>query len=268
MAERHADLKIPAGVSPHQAFVQILDPATGTGTFLVEVIDLIHRTMVAEWQAEGHREKQIVGLWNEYVPKHLLPRLHGYELMMAPYAIAHLKIGLKLHETGYLFGSDQRARIYLTNALEPGTTSARQMEFKHLIPALAHEAEAVQEIKTNHRFTVIAGNPPYANYSANLALEARRIVDRYRNFRGVPIRERNQLQFERNIQDDFVKFMAIAEDLVGACRTPHLRGRVLRTTSYSRIGTSAASARRRTLSQRHRHRRPNRHAPRPTAPRP
>jgi hypothetical protein len=216
MAERHADLKIPAGVSPHQAFVQILDPATGTGTFLVEVIDLIHRTMVAKWQAEGHREKQIVGLWNEYVPKHLLPRLHGYELMMAPYAIAHLKIGLKLHETGYLFGSDQRARIYLTNALEPGTTSARQMEFKHLIPALAHEAEAVQEIKTNHRFTVIAGNPPYANYSANLALEARRIVDRYRNFRGVPIRERNQLQFERNIQDDFVKFMAIAEDLVGA----------------------------------------------------
>ena len=53
------------------------------------------------------------------MPKHLLPRLHGYELMMAPYAIAHLKIGLKLYETGYRFGSDERARIYLTNALEP-----------------------------------------------------------------------------------------------------------------------------------------------------
>ena len=53
------------------------------------------------------------------MPKHLLPRLHGYELMMAPYAIAHLKIGLKLSETGYRFGSDERARIYLTNALEP-----------------------------------------------------------------------------------------------------------------------------------------------------
>ena len=61
------------------------------------------------------------------MPKHLLPRLHGYELMMAPYAIAHLKIGLKLYETGYRFGSDERARIYLTNALEPWakTTPAR-----------------------------------------------------------------------------------------------------------------------------------------------
>ena len=53
------------------------------------------------------------------MPKHLLPRLHGYELLMAPYAIAHLKIGLKLYETGYRFGSDERARVYLTNALEP-----------------------------------------------------------------------------------------------------------------------------------------------------
>jgi len=213
MAERHADLKIPDGVSPDQAFVQILDPATGTATFLVEVIELIHRTMVAKWQAQGHREKQIVELWNEYVPKHLLPRLHGYELMMAPYAIAHLKIGLKLHETGYRFESDERARVYLTNALEPATDRQLTLDF---LPALAHEAEAVNKIKTNHRFTVIVGNPPYANYSANLAPEARSIVDRYRDFRGAPIRERNQLQFERNIQDDFVKFIAIAQDLVGA----------------------------------------------------
>src|SRR3984885_6952068 len=64
------------------------------------------------------------------------------------------------------------------------------------------------------RFTVIVGNPPYANYSANLSPEARRIVDKYRNFLGVPIRERNQLQFERNIQDDFVKFVSIAQDLI------------------------------------------------------
>ena len=64
-------------------------------------------------------ELELPGLWNAYVPTHLLPRLHGYELMMAPYAIAHLKIGLKLFETGYRFGSDERARIYLTNALEP-----------------------------------------------------------------------------------------------------------------------------------------------------
>ena len=71
-------------------------------------------------------------------------------------------------------------------------------------------------IRREHRFTVVIGNPPYANYSANLSPETRKIVDKYRNFRGAPIRERNQLQFERNIQDDFVKFISIAEDFLGA----------------------------------------------------
>ena len=78
------------------------------------------------------------------MPKHLLPRLHGYELLMAPYAIAHLKIGLKLYETGYRFGSDERARIYLTNALEPANDKQLTLSF---LPALAHEAQAVNEIK-------------------------------------------------------------------------------------------------------------------------
>lgn len=214
ITKRHKGLKVPNGVSPEQDFVQILDPATGTGTFLVEVIDLIQKTMVVKWKAQGHGEKKIEALWNEYVPLHLLSRMHGYELLMAPYAIAHLKIGLKLYETGYRFGSEERARIYLTNALEPAYDSSGTFEFA--IPALAHEAAAVNEIKRHKCFTVVIGNPPYANYSANLSPVARRIVDKYRNFRGVPIRERNQLQFERNIQDDFVKFISIAQDIVGA----------------------------------------------------
>ena len=158
MAKRHNDLKIPEGTPPDQAFVQILDPATGTGTFLVEVIDLIHRTMVEKWKAQGHGEKKIQALWNEYVPEDLLPRLHGYELLMAPYAIAHLKIGLKLYETGYRFGSDERARVYLTNALEPPGDGQFTLDF---LPALAHEAQAVNEIKLRQRFTVVVGNPPY-----------------------------------------------------------------------------------------------------------
>ena len=87
---------------------------------------------------------KIQTLWNEYVPKHLLPRLHGYELLMAPYAIAHLKIRLKLFETGYRFESDERARVYLTNALEPAGDKQLTLDF---LPALAHEAEAVNEIK-------------------------------------------------------------------------------------------------------------------------
>ena len=100
--------------------------------------------------------------------------------------------------------------MYLTNALEPARDFSGTFEFA--IPALAHEAQAVNAIKRVHRFTIVIGNPPYANYSANLSPEARKIVDKYRNFRGVPIRERNQLQFERNIQDDFVKFVSIAQD--------------------------------------------------------
>ena len=158
MAKRHEDLTIPEGISPTQAFVQILDPATGTGTFLVEVIDLIHNTMFEKWKARGHVEEEIQTLWNAYVPKHLLPCLHGYELLMAPYAIAHLKIGLKLYETGYRFESDERARVYLTNALEPAGQGQLTLDF---LPALAHEAEAVNEIKRNRRFTVVIGNPPY-----------------------------------------------------------------------------------------------------------
>ena len=107
-------------------------------------------------------------------------------------------------------------RIYLTNSLEPRSDYKAQREFEDWAPALAHEAAAVNTIKRHERFTVVLGNPPYANYWANLTPEARRIVDKYRNFRGVPIRERNQLQFERNIQDDFVKFISIGEDFIAA----------------------------------------------------
>jgi len=221
MLTKHADMKLPfltdepgekRTISPDEPFVQILDPATGTATFLVEVVDVIHRTLTSKWRLERLTEAQQRTAWNEYVPKHLLPRLHAYELMMAPYAIAHMKIGLKLAETGYRFATEERARIYLTNALEPWVRQLPMIGFE----ALAQEAAAVNEIKRHKRFTVIIGNPPYANYSANLSPIARRIVDKYRNFRGVQIRERNQLQFERNIQDDFVKFISIAQDLVDA----------------------------------------------------
>ena len=131
---------------------------------------------------------------------------------MAPYAIAHLKIGLKLYESGYHFRNDECARIFLTNALEPASDTQMTMDF---LPALAREAQAVNNVKCDQRFTVVIGNPPYANYSANLSPECRRIVDKYRNFHNTPIRERNQLQFERNIQDDFVKFVSTAQDIIG-----------------------------------------------------
>jgi predicted helicase len=214
MAQRHKDLKTPDGVDPDQAFVQILDPATGTGTFLVEVIDLIYKSLVAKWKAQGHGDKRIEALWNEYVQKHLLPRLHGYELLMAPYAIAHLKIGLKLYETGYRFGSDERVRVYLTNTLEPAHDFSGT--FKFAIPALAHEAQAVNEIKRRQRFTVLVGNPPYAGWSANLTTTARAIVNKYKFMGDERIKEKGALQFEKNLQDDYVKFFAWSESTATA----------------------------------------------------
>ncbi len=218
MAKRHKDLKIPEGIPAGHAFVQILDPATGTGTFLVEVIDLIHKTLVAKWKAQGHGEKKIEALWNEYVPKHLLPRLHGYELLMAPYAIAHLKIGLKLYETGYRFGSDERARVYLTNALEPASDIG-QMKLEGILPALAHEAQAVNEIKRKQRFTVVIGNPPYSHLSSNLTSEMMAIVEPYKFIAGQRLIEKGALSFQKNLQDDYVKFIRLAEVAIASATT-------------------------------------------------
>lgn len=213
MAKRHKDLKIPAGVSPDQDFVQILDPATGTGTFLVEVIDFIHKTLVAKWKAQGYGEKKIDALWNEYVPKHLLTRLHGYELLMAPYAIAHLKIGLKLYETGYRFDSDERARVYLTNALEPASTRQLVLDF---LPALAHEAQAVNDVKLHQPFTVVIGNPPYSGISSNMtpwidgllkgAMPNGTSTASYYHVNGQPLGERKLW-----LQDDYVKFIRLSQ---------------------------------------------------------
>ncbi len=167
MLKKHPTLTLPMRsddqqeketISPGEPFVQILDPATGTATFLIEVIDVIHKTMIAKWKAAGLNETKCNESWNEYVPRHLLPRLFGYELMMAPYAIAHMKLGLKLAETGYKFQSDARAQVYLTNSLEPALQQMPLIGFD----ALAHEAAAVNSIKLNKRFTVFVGNPPYS----------------------------------------------------------------------------------------------------------
>lgn len=212
MAARIPEIRLPGGTTRDEPFVQILDPATGTGTFLVEVVDIVYRTMSAKWKKAGRMPLEFVNLWNEYVPAHLLPRLHGFELMMAPYAIAHMKVGLKLLETGYRFNSTERVRILLTNSLEPTRDNSGQLEM--FAPALAHEASAAAEAKRTAPITVVIGNPPYSAISANLTDECRAIVDPYRYVRNQRIRERSMLQFEKNIQDDYIKFIAWSQQLV------------------------------------------------------
>jgi len=219
MAARGDVDAIPDGASPDQPFVQILDPATGTGTFLVDAIGLIHKTMADKWNRQGHGSRRIRALWNDYVPRHLLPRLHGYELLMAPYAIAHLKIGLKLYETGYRFGSDERAQVYLSDALEPAAdTSQLAMDF---LPALAREAEAVGRVKRGRRFTVVIGNPPYlgeagrggkwiASLMRGKELPSKRKTASYFEVDGKPLGERNP----KWLNDLYVRFTRLSQHLI------------------------------------------------------
>lgn len=204
-------------LSPNQAFVQVLDPATGTGTFLVEVINVVHGTMMARWSALPEAER--IGRWQRYVAgegewkdRGLLQRLHGYELLMAPYAIAHLKIGLKLHETGYRFGSDQRAQVYLTNALEPAHDG--QVKIEGVLPALANEANTVNEVKQKQRFTAVIGNPPYSIRSGNLSDGARCLVEPFKFVDGQRIVEKGALQLEKNLNDDYVKFLGLIRQML------------------------------------------------------
>jgi hypothetical protein len=211
MASRYEGLTIPEGIQPEHAFVQILDPAAGTGTFLVEAIDLIHRTMIGKWESRGYGEAELKVLWNDYVPAHLLTRLHGYELLMAPYAIAHLKMGLKLLETGYEFGDKQRVRVYLTNAVEPAQDFSGQ--FKFAVPAIAHEAQAVNRIKRTTRFTVVLGNPPYAGFSSNDGPWINRLMEDYK----VTVRsEERQIQ---RLSNDYVKFVRLGQWLLASSGT-------------------------------------------------
>ncbi len=208
MSQRHEYLTIPKGISEDDHFVQILDPACGTGTFLVETIDLIHSRMKEHWLSEGYGELELETLWNDYVAEHLLPRLYGFELMMAPYAICHMKVGLKLAESGYQFRSSERLRAFLTNSLEPPQDLSEMLEF--VAPFLAHEARAANLVKAQLRPVVVIGNPPYSGFASNQNDWIRSLVEPYK----VTVRH-SERQIQR-LSNDYVYFVRLAEVLLGA----------------------------------------------------
>lgn len=178
--------------------VQILDPATGTGTFLAEVVNLIHS-----------RFGGMQGMWQGYVNDHLLPRLHGFELLMASYAVAHLKLDMLLQQTGFNHAENKRRlKIYLTNSLEEchpdtGTLWAQW---------LSDEAGAANRIKRDCPVMVMLGNPPYSGESQNRGEWIMRLMDDYKKEPGgkTPLKERNP----KWINDDYVKFIRLAQDYV------------------------------------------------------
>ncbi len=181
--------------------VQILDPATGTGTFLAEVIKHVHKKFKGQ-----------SGIWSSYAANDLLPRLNGFELLMASYAMAHLQIDLLLKETGYLptFGDvgAGRTKIYLTNSLEEyhkdtGTLFANW---------LSSEANEANHIKRDTPVMCIIGNPPYSGESANKGDWIMGLMDDYKKEPGG--KEKLKEQNSKFINDDYVKFLRYGQHYI------------------------------------------------------
>ena len=174
--------------------VQILDPATGTGTFLAETVKHIHSKF-----------KGMEGLWPKYVKEDLIPRLNGFELLMASYAMAHLKMDMLLQETGYKSTDDQRFRIFLTNSLEEAHPDSGTL----FSSWLSDESTQANAVKRDTPVMVVIGNPPYSGESAN---KGKWIMDLMEDYKKEPggkekLKERNP----KWINDDYVKFIRFAQ---------------------------------------------------------
>ncbi len=171
--------------------VQVLDPATGTGTFLAEVIKHVNKKFKGQ-----------EGIWSSYVENNLLPRLNGFELLMASYAMAHLQLDLLLKETGFRATKNQRTRVYLTNSLEEyhpdtGTLFANW---------LSSEANEANHIKRDTPVMCVIGNPPYAVSSTNKNDWIENLISDYK----VNLNERNI----QPLSDDYIKFIRYGQYFV------------------------------------------------------
>ena len=174
--------------------VQILDPAVGTGTFISATIGLIYKYLLREGQK---------GRWPAYVHHDLLPRVHGFELMMAPYTIAHLRLSLAFDHTGF-WRFHRRLRIYLTNSLEE---SYAQEDVRHLglAGAISEEAREAAAVKGETPIMVVIGNPPYRVGSSNKSRWIRNLIQVYKE---------NLEEKKINLDDDYIKFIRFAEHFI------------------------------------------------------
>ena len=169
--------------------VQVLDPATGTGTFLAETVRRIKRDLGGQ-----------MGAWSSYVPEHLLPRLHGFELMMAPYTIAHLKLDMEIG-----IPAQQRLKVFLTNSLEEANKEAGTLFGNYL----AQEANEASHIKQSAPVMIVMGNPPYSGESQNKSEWIMKLMEEYKKEPGgvSPLKERNP----KWINDDYCKFIRLGQ---------------------------------------------------------
>jgi len=213
MRRRWPALRLPQGTSCDEPFVRILDPAAGSGVFLLEVVDRIHRTMWAKWREERFSEEEIVARWNTYVPLHLLPRIYAVELMPTPCVISQIAIAQKLADTGYEFNADQRFQFSIADTLLDPVVVAN---FVSKGEPADDTATVLRETLTRVAFTVVLGNPPFRGISSNPSSWIGKLLrgsgpgDRpavsYYEVDGEPLGERKVW-----LQDDYVKFMRYAQ---------------------------------------------------------
>jgi Type ISP C-terminal specificity domain/N-6 DNA Methylase len=172
--------------------VQILDPATGTGTFLAKAVQLISDRVKA----------RAPGKWSAYVEQDLMPRLHGFELLMASYAMCHMKLDMQLTESGYKPSANPpRLSVWLTNALEPAEREVRDLFFQ----PLAEEARGASEVKRQTPIMCVIGNPPYNPQSENKGSWILSLVEAYK---------KGLKEQKINLEDDYIKFIRLAENII------------------------------------------------------
>ena len=188
--------------------VQVLDPATGTGTFIRQIILQIYENF--KEKNKKLNKQQLHDAWNKYVPKHLLPRLNAFELMMAPYAVAHMKLAMVLKDTGYDFDCNQRLNVYLTNTLEKAEDSDLQMTLWS--DPLAVESIEANKVKKNAGINIIIGNPPYSTESANKGEWISKLMEIFK--KEADGRTKLQEKNSKPLNDDYVKFICYGQELL------------------------------------------------------
>jgi len=174
--------------------VQILDPAVGTGTFFSDVVGKIY-TRIKKTKQEGR--------WPTYVHHDLLPRLHGFEIMMTPYTIAHLKMAMAFEKTGFKY-FNQRLGIYLTNALDQSDKQEDLLSFG-FAESIAEESKKASVIKNETPIMVVVGNPPYSVSSSNKGDWIQNLIKVYKQ-------DLNEKKI--NLDDDYIKFIRFAEHFI------------------------------------------------------
>ncbi|GJL87878.1 MAG: DNA methyltransferase [Minwuia thermotolerans] len=177
--------------------VQILDPATGTGTFLAEVIKQIAPKI----------QGVAPGMWSSYIENDLIPRLHGFELLMASYAMCHMKLDMILTELGYKpTNTPPRLSVYLTNSLEEGEPANQTLPFTQW---LSREAKGANTIKRDMPIMCVIGNPPYSGISHNMGEWITNLIEDYKYVESQHFGERKHW-----LHDDYVKFIRLSESLI------------------------------------------------------